>query len=115
MEEAKTITREELIELVHQAHNPSLVKPDAQPGANTIYHFYHDGEITFTKGGWAYLKRSEFTQSYPLHYSKHLKPKSMPLKLTIDDYGIKKRIGYAIVSYEDAIKLVNLMKNVSDA
>jgi hypothetical protein len=44
-----------------------LVNPRESPNGNLIYHLYNDGEITYQKGGWAYLQRSEFT-CYPSIY-----------------------------------------------
>jgi hypothetical protein len=37
------------------------VSPNASPNGNKIYHLYNDGTVTFQKGAYAYLKRSEFT------------------------------------------------------
>jgi hypothetical protein len=37
-----------------------LIDKSKSPNANLIYHLYSNGEITFQKGGWAYLERSEF-------------------------------------------------------
>jgi len=46
----------------HYEGSPTgLVNPKESPNGNTIYHLYSDGEITFQKGGWAYLQRSEFS------------------------------------------------------
>jgi len=41
--------------------NSKLVDKNMSPNENIIYHLYSNGEITFQKGGWAYLQRSEFT------------------------------------------------------
>lgn len=56
----------ELNELIIAAHNwhfisspTSLVNPKDSPNGNQIYHLYSTGEISFQKGGWAYLQRSE--------------------------------------------------------
>jgi hypothetical protein len=45
----------------HEGSPTGLVNPKESPNGNTIYHLYSDGEITFQKGGWAYLERSEFS------------------------------------------------------
>lgn len=45
----------------YEVSQTGLVKPKESPNGNTIYHLYSDGEITFQKGGWAYLQRSEFS------------------------------------------------------
>jgi hypothetical protein len=37
-----------------------LVNPKESPNGNQIYHLYSTGEISFQKGGWAYMQRSEF-------------------------------------------------------
>jgi hypothetical protein len=57
---------EQLNELIVYSHNlhyisspTGLVNPNDSPNGNQIYHLYSTGEISFQKGGWAYLKRSE--------------------------------------------------------
>jgi hypothetical protein len=37
-----------------------LINPKESPNGNQIYHLYSTGEISFQKGGWAYMQRSEF-------------------------------------------------------
>lgn len=48
----------------HNAHytvSPTgLVNPKESPNGNQIYHLYSTGEISFQKGGNAYMQRSEF-------------------------------------------------------
>lgn len=48
----------------HNAHyvnsETGLVNPTESPNGNQIYHLYSTGEISFQKGGWAYMQRSEF-------------------------------------------------------
>ena len=56
---------------IQNAHNPSLVLPNDSPNSNRIYHIYSDGEITYQKGGFAYLHRSEFTVKPALQNLKH--------------------------------------------
>jgi len=44
----------------HYISSPTgLVNPKDSPNGNQIYHLYSTGEISFQKGGWAYLQRSE--------------------------------------------------------
>jgi len=38
----------------------------ASPNENQIYHLYSNGEITYQKGAWAYLQRSEFNMEYEI-------------------------------------------------
>jgi len=49
----------------HDSHydisQTGLIKPNESPNGNIIYHLYSTGEITFQKGGSAYMQRSEFT------------------------------------------------------
>lgn len=45
----------------YEVSQTGLVNPKESPNGNIIYHLYSDGEITFQKGGWAYLQRSEFS------------------------------------------------------
>lgn len=61
MEEFKQLN--ELITDLHNWHytcsSTGLVNPNESPNGNQIYHLYSTGEISFQKGGWAYLQRSE--------------------------------------------------------
>jgi hypothetical protein len=54
-------------DMILMYHNPKLVKPDESPNGNRVYHIYSDGEITNQKGGFAYLRRSEFTDKSSIH------------------------------------------------
>jgi hypothetical protein len=46
----------------HYEGSPTgLLNETESPNGNIIYHLYSDGNITFQKGGWAYLQRSEFS------------------------------------------------------
>jgi hypothetical protein len=60
----------------HEAHydgSPDgLVIKTESPNGNLIYHLYENGEITFQKGGWAYLERSEFTANRSIAYAANL-------------------------------------------
>lgn len=62
----KMMTPEQLNQLINDLHNwhyisssTGLVNPKVSPNGNQIYHLYSTGEISFQKGGWAYLQRSE--------------------------------------------------------
>lgn len=45
----------------HYTISPTgLVNPKESPNGNQIYHLYSTGEISFQKGGWVYMQRSEF-------------------------------------------------------
>jgi hypothetical protein len=45
----------------HYTISPTgLVKPNESPNGNQIYHLYSTGEISYQKGGNAYMQRSEF-------------------------------------------------------
>lgn len=45
----------------HYTISPTgLVNPKESPNGNQIYHLYSTGEISFQKGGTAYMQRSEF-------------------------------------------------------
>lgn len=61
----------------HYAISPTgLINPKDSPNGNQIYHLYSTGEISFQKGGWAYMQRSEFiTHGNIPNYQK------LPLKL----------------------------------
>jgi hypothetical protein len=78
--------QEEIQEKINSSHNPDLVIKDASPNGNRIYHIYSDGEITNQKGGWAYLRRSEFSDKPPIvRYSHTLK---FPIKLREHSYAV---------------------------
>ena len=94
------ITLEQIKEEIYRKHNPSLVIPTESPNGNIIYHIYSDGEITYQKGGWAYLQRSEFTDKYSTCRKNY--PDIFPLKR---DYKSQNTYGYAIVTEDDANKI----------
>jgi hypothetical protein len=57
---------EQLKQFINDLHNwhylsspTGLINPNESPNGNQIYHLYSTGEISFQKGGWAYLQRSE--------------------------------------------------------
>jgi hypothetical protein len=86
---------------IEKAHNLSLVDENESPNGNTIYHIYSDGEITYQKGGWAYLQRSEFSDS------------CIFLKKNYHDlFPMKGRYSYAVVTRDDAYKIQQMMIEV---
>jgi hypothetical protein len=50
-----------------------LVNPQESPNGNIIYHLYSDGQISYQKGGWSYLQRSEFTSEPTIDSNRYLK------------------------------------------
>jgi hypothetical protein len=86
-------------DMIKKYHNPNLVQPDASPNGNKIYHIYSDGEITNQKGGFAYLRRSEFIVKSAVLSS--FEKRSFPIKsLTFS---------YAIVTEEHAVLIRNAL------
>lgn len=58
----------------HYEHSDTgLIHPKESPNENIIYHLYSDGEISYQKGGWAYLQRSEFAKDYTLGGHRELR------------------------------------------
>ncbi len=93
-------TLEQIKNAIDKSHNPLLVNPKESPNSNIIYHLYSSGEITYQKGGWAYLQRSEFTDKYVSCKKNYVD--IFPLKINSRSY--------AIVTQEDAIKISNMMQ-----
>jgi hypothetical protein len=111
MREAKQLN--ELINDVHNWHYISsptgLVNPKESPNGNQIYHLYSTGEISFQKGGWAYLQRSEcITDGKLSSYQK------IDLRLPKEAADGST---YAILTREECIKfraqMVELIKNLN--
>lgn len=97
------LTKDYVNEMVLKLHNPSIIDSKLQPNENIIYCLYSDGTITRQKGGWAYGNRTVTDIMY-----KILKPNTFftfPLK------GQYEGDTYAILSYDDCIKIRNIMKN----
>jgi len=86
---------------IDKSHNLDLVQPDESPNGNTIFHIYSNGEITYQKGGWAYLQRSEFSSSC-VSLKKNYN-NIFPIKVCGSS------ISYAIVSNNDAQKIQEMM------
>jgi len=103
MEISNHIKNTSVNEMVYKLHNPSIIDSKLQPNENIIYCLYSDGTITRQKGGWAYGKRSVTDIM-----SKILKPNTFftfPLK------GEYEGDTYAILSYDDCVKIRNIMTN----
>ena len=98
------VTERYIIDIGRQCHNPNLVKKDESPNGNTIYHIYNDGEITYQKGGWAYLQRSVFTDIGPCGLT--IPPQNFPYCKREGSYC---HYGFAMVTREDAYKIRDLM------
>lgn len=87
----------------HYEKSPTgLVEPNEDPNGNTIYHLYSDGEITFQKGGFAYRRRSEFTQKPPVLN----KGQRLDMKLEIDGKN------YAILTEQECSYFRGKMENL---
>ncbi len=100
-----SVTFEQLKEFIHACNDSKLVNTELSPLENTIYHIYSDGEITEQKGSWAYGQRNERTWSYPKFenlYQKDLFPYERKTSSEI--------FGYAIVTKENAEKIIEMMK-----
>lgn len=95
----------ELKELIDKYHNQKLIIITESPNANTIYHIYSDGSITYTKGGYAYGMRSEFEE----------KPSITSLKDISEFFPIKgSYLRYAIATLDHCLEIRNyLQKNSS--
>lgn len=91
----------------HQKHfetSPTgLVHPTESPNGNNIYHLYSDGEITFQKGGWAYLQRSEFT-----HWNNYANSNCKKLNLTLPETDAKGRT-YAVLTPDECTQFRSRM------
>ena len=72
--------------IITKYHDPNLVHPDESPNGNWIYHIYSDGEVTHQKGGFAYLRRSEFIEKSPIYgFKSNL---VFPMKGSTHSYAI---------------------------
>ena len=96
MENTKT-----LLNLINTYNNPSLVKPNESPNGNIITLIWNDGEITNTKGGSAFLRRSLFTVIGPISKGINIK---MPIL-----YG---NFSYAIVDLNHAYEIRNVLERI---
>jgi hypothetical protein len=89
----------------HNAHyvnsETGLVNPKDSPNGNQIYHLYSTGEITFQKGGWGYMRHSEFHKEG--RFSNY---KKMGLKLPMEAGD---GTTYAILTQDECYKFHNIM------
>ncbi len=100
-------------ERVISAHNAHYEKSpsglidtgaNASPNGNQIYHFYSNGEVTFQKGAWAYLQRSEFNHTYGIPEAEYLPFKF--LKEAADGTT------YVILTKEECLSFAEEMKQI---
>ena len=101
----------ELINETHLKHyinniNELIDNSDnASPNQNIIYHFYSNGQITYQKGAWAYLQRSEFefkpsiplANQFPFKFMKH-----------------NKELTYVILTKDECIYFREIMINIME-
>lgn len=104
----------EINQLIKEAHDPKLVKPDEAPNSNRIYHLYNTGMITSQKGGDAYLQRTNFIEHLPIVENYICIFGSMMMITNEDELRFPTKssedgINYAIVTLENAIKIRNKM------
>ena len=91
----------------HYEQNPSGLidtSANASPNGNQIYHLYSNGEITYQKGAWAYLKRSEFNHTYAIPGAKKL-----PFRFVKEAAD---GTTYAILTKEECIHFAEEMKTI---
>ena len=91
----------------HYKNNPQgLIEysRNASPNGNQIYHLYSNGEITYQKGAWVYLQRTEFNMKYEVECAR-----SMPFQF------VKKASNnttYAILTEEETLAFREEMKKI---
>ena len=109
MEDLETI-KQKIYSMILEYHNPSLVIPEESPNGNTIYHLYSDGEITYQKGGFAYLNRTEFPDESAIdnnnNNNNRLDINNFPL---IRHGNNNVKYGYLIATRENCIAIRNEM------
>jgi hypothetical protein len=89
----------------HYTNNPDGLidrSKNASPNGNQIYHLYSSGEITYQKGAWAYLQRSEFHCEYDISGARKL-----PFKFVKDAAD---GTTYAILTQEECKQFREEMK-----
>ena len=77
---------------------------NASPNGNQIYHLYSNGEITYQKGAWAYLQRSEFNHTYAITGAKQL-----PFKFVKEAAD---GTTYVILTKEECLHFAEEMKKI---
>jgi hypothetical protein len=88
-----------------------LLQPHEAPSnTNKIFHLYSTGEITYQKGGWAYMQTSEFTFQNVLIDVEKLE--FVFVNLAADEIST-----YVILSEKECFKfrekMVNLIKKIA--
>jgi hypothetical protein len=109
LEEQREAVRQEIYAMLKEYHDVSLVKRGEAPGANTIYHLYQNGNITFQKGGHAYLERSEFDLSPSISKNLKLDIENFGRSIQYSSWGRMITVRFAIVTCENAILIRNKM------
>ena len=94
--------------LVGEIHNPNLININESPNANTIYHIYNDGQVTYQKGGWAYLQRSEFDLKGSIPYFAN------ELSLLFPKEIHNSSSSYAIGTEEDCLRVREYMVKLAE-
>lgn len=93
----------------HYETSPTgLVIPTESPNGNGIHHLYSTGEVTWQKGGWAYLQRSEFTLDDIIPGYEKLELKFVNI-IKSDDESEK---SYVILTKDECLKFREKMKNL---
>ncbi len=92
----------------HYENRPTgLIDEKDAPNSNTIYHLYNDGEVTYQKGSWAYLRRSEFTESGPIYMDTANSPYVFP---KVRD----RQVSYAVLTREECMRMKKKMAEVKE-
>ena len=110
--------RQEIYEMLEKYHNDDLFIPNEAPNGNTIYHLYSDGQITYQKGGFAYLQRSEFDLKDCIYKTLNLDVDKFKQKREVkyNSYGreITNTFGYVIVTPEHAFLIRSEMEKLAE-
>ena len=99
--------RLEIYDMLAKYNDFSLVKRHMAPNENTIYHLYSSGNLTYQKGGDAYLRRSEFNDTPSINTNLNLDITKFIYKIPYDDYG--RFLHCVMVTRENAILIRNKM------
>lgn len=103
---------------VIDAHNSHIINgenklidtsPTASPNGNQIYHLYSNGEITYQKGAWAYMRRSEFNLNYNISGARDLPFKFVKNAADATTYAILTK-EECVYFREEIAKIINNMK-----
>ena len=94
------MNRQDVYDMVASAHNMNLAKNDG----DMVCHIYNDGEITLEKGGYLYGNRTRHTTQMQICPSHIFAISKFPI--------VEQDFGYAVTTYENAIKIRNDMKEV---